>query len=69
MPVRITPPLPGIVTASIGIAEHIPTSDAGLLIEQEKSDLLRRADSAMYQAKSQGKNQVVVSRSRGSEVS
>jgi len=61
--------LRGIVTASIGIAEHIPTSDAGLLIEQEKSDLLRRADSAMYQAKSQGKNQVVVSRSRGSEVS
>jgi diguanylate cyclase (GGDEF)-like protein len=54
--------LRGIVSASIGIAEHIPTDDASMLIEQEKSDLLRRADSAMYQAKSKGKNQVVVSR-------
>src|SRR5581483_7506495 len=54
--------LHGIVSASIGIAEHIPTTDTSMLVEQEKSELLRRADSAMYQAKSQGKNQVVVSR-------
>ena len=31
-------------------------------MEQEKSELLRRADAAMYRAKSLGKNQVVVSR-------
>jgi diguanylate cyclase (GGDEF)-like protein len=54
--------LRGIVSASIGIAEHIPNTAGGVLVEQEKSELLRRADSAMYQAKSQGKNQVVVSR-------
>ena len=50
-------------------AEVHPTTDIAMLIEQEKSELLRRADSAMYQAKSKGKNQVVVSRSRGPEVS
>ena len=55
--------LKGIVSASIGIAEHISNADGSTrLVEQEKSELLRRADSAMYQAKSQGKNQVVVSR-------
>jgi len=54
--------LSGIVSASIGIAEHIPSRDGNMLVEKEKSELLRRADSAMYQAKSQGKNQVVVIR-------
>src|SRR5579884_3060374 len=42
--------LSGIVSASIGIAEHIPASDDTMLVEQEKSELLRRADSAMYEA-------------------
>jgi diguanylate cyclase (GGDEF)-like protein len=54
--------LRGILTASVGIAEHVPTADASMPVEQEKSDLLRRADAAMYRAKSLGKNQVVVSR-------
>src|SRR5438874_493357 len=53
--------LRGILSASVGIAEHIPTTDSTVSIEQEKSDLLRRADAAMYRAKSLGKNQVVVS--------
>ena len=53
--------LHGVISASIGIAQHIPQG-AGESIEQEKSDLLRRADAAMYRAKSRGKNQVVVSR-------
>ena len=52
----------GVVSASIGIAEHVPSRESTMLVEQEKSELLRRADSAMYRAKSQGKNQVVVSR-------
>ena len=54
--------LAGILSASIGIAEHAPTAEASVSVEHEKSDLLRRADAAMYRAKSLGKNQVVVSR-------
>ena len=52
--------LRGILSASIGIAQHLPTPDPNTPIEQEKSELLRRADGAMYHAKSLGKNQVVV---------
>jgi diguanylate cyclase (GGDEF)-like protein len=53
--------LRGILSASIGIAQHIPDPNTSLPIEQEKNTLLKRADSAMYRAKSRGKNQVVVS--------
>jgi diguanylate cyclase (GGDEF)-like protein len=54
--------LRGILSASIGIAQHIPTADSAVTIEQEKSELMRRADAAMYRAKSEGKNKVVISR-------
>jgi len=54
--------LRGILSASIGIAQHMPDAEMALPIEQEKNMLLKRADVAMYRAKSQGKNQVVVSR-------
>src|SRR6266852_7088047 len=54
--------LGGLLSAPIGIAEHLPSTDASVSVEQEKSDLLRRSDSAMYRAKSLGKNQVVVSK-------
>jgi diguanylate cyclase (GGDEF)-like protein len=60
--------LSGILSASVGIAEHMPTTDSSISVELEKSDLLRRADAAMYRAKSLGKNQVVVSRA-GEELS
>jgi diguanylate cyclase (GGDEF)-like protein len=53
--------LSGILSASIGIAQYVSSSDASP-DEHEKSELLRRADAAMYRAKSAGKNQVVVSR-------
>ncbi|HEX8618377.1 MAG TPA: sensor domain-containing diguanylate cyclase [Thermoanaerobaculia bacterium] len=52
--------LRGILTASIGVARHQPNRDSTISVEIEKSELLRRADVAMYQAKSLGKNQVVV---------
>ena len=54
--------LRGVISASIGVAQHIPNRDSKDSIEHEKSELLRRADAAMYRAKSHGKNQVVVSR-------
>jgi diguanylate cyclase (GGDEF)-like protein len=54
--------LRGIISASLGIAQHLPDAELALPIEQEKNTLLKRADAAMYRAKSQGKNQVVVSR-------
>ena len=60
--------LRGILSASVGIAEHIPNANTTVPVEQEKSDLLRRADLAMYRAKSLGKNQVAVSRA-GEELS
>ena len=53
--------LRGVISASIGIAQHVPNHQAES-IEHEKSELVRRADSAMYRAKTAGKNQVVVSR-------
>jgi len=59
--------LGGIVTASLGIAEYRGDPTAVQSVEQEKNDLLRRADAAMYRAKSAGKNRIVVSRA-GSEI-
>ena len=54
--------LRSVLSASIGIAQHVPDTNTTLPIEQEKNMLLKRADTAMYRAKSRGKNQVVVSR-------
>ena len=53
--------LSGILAVSIGMAEYRPAPQAQLSIEQEKNELLRRADAAMYRAKSLGGNRVVVS--------
>jgi diguanylate cyclase (GGDEF)-like protein len=52
--------LSGILSASIGVAYYEPDASAKASIELEKSELLRRADVAMYHAKSLGKNRVVV---------
>ena len=52
----------GILTSSIGVAQYIPDRDSTVSIEIEKNELLKRADAAMYRAKSLGKNQVVVVR-------
>lgn len=54
--------LNGIISASIGVAQYVPDPAATKTIDHEKNELLRRADAAMYRAKSGGKNQVVVAR-------
>ncbi|HET7434961.1 MAG TPA: sensor domain-containing diguanylate cyclase [Thermoanaerobaculia bacterium] len=52
--------LRGVVTTSIGIAPYVPDPNSEVSVEMEKGELLRRADAAMYRAKSLGKNQTVV---------
>ncbi len=54
--------LSGIISASIGIAQHLPDRGARASLDIEKNELVKRADAAMYRAKSAGKNLVVVSR-------
>jgi diguanylate cyclase (GGDEF)-like protein len=58
------PPLQlrGILSASIGLAQFVPEKNTTVSVEQEKSELLKRADAAMYRAKSLGKNRVVIYR-------
>lgn len=52
--------LAGILSASIGIARYEPDPNSTTPVEIEKGELLRRADAAMYRAKSLGRNQAVV---------
>lgn len=52
--------LSGIVSASIGMAQYVPQTGSTGSVDQDKNELVKRADAAMYRAKSQGKNQVVV---------
>ena len=52
--------LSGILSVSIGIARYVPDPDSTTPVESEKGELLRRADAAMYRAKSLGKNQFAV---------
>ena len=52
--------LRGVLSASIGVARYVPDARSNTSVEVDKGELLRRADIAMYRAKSLGKNQVVV---------
>jgi diguanylate cyclase (GGDEF)-like protein len=52
--------LRGVLSASIGVARYVPDPATTDSLDMERSELLRRADIAMYQAKSLGKNKVVV---------
>ena len=52
--------LRGVLSASIGIAPYQGDAGGETPLDVEKSELLRRADAAMYHAKSLGKNRVVV---------
>ena len=52
--------LGNVLTASIGITSYVPHAESAASLELDKNEILRRADMAMYHAKSLGKNQVVV---------
>src|SRR5260221_1758496 len=51
-----------ILSASVGVAPYLPDSAGPQSVEEVKSNLLRGADAAMYEAKSLGKNRVVVAK-------
>jgi diguanylate cyclase (GGDEF)-like protein len=48
------------VTASIGVAAVIPFVDLNLSVSQAAASLIHLADSALYTAKNQGRNQWVI---------
>jgi diguanylate cyclase (GGDEF)-like protein len=48
-----------VLSASLGVALYRPAGET-LHLDRRKNDLLRRADAAMYEAKSQGKGKVVM---------
>ena len=49
--------LQGLITASLGVSTIRAHATAGASVEQQKNELLRAADAALYQAKQRGKNQ------------
>lgn len=53
--------LSGILGVSIGMAQYVSDAAAQRSLDQDKNEILRRADAAMYRAKSLGGNRVVVS--------
>lgn len=55
--------LSGVLSISIGVAVYQPGVASGDgTIDSKKNEILRRADAAMYEAKSLGKGRIVVSR-------
>ncbi len=51
--------LQGMITASLGVSSIRSNATTGASIEQQKNELLRHADAALYHAKQHGKDQVV----------
>jgi len=54
--------LRGVISASLGIAQYVADRSSQTSIDLDKNELLRRADAAMYRAKSGGKNRIVACR-------
>lgn len=49
--------LQGLITASLGVSTIRAHATTGASVEQQKNELLRAADAALYQAKQRGKDQ------------
>jgi diguanylate cyclase (GGDEF)-like protein len=49
----------GVITMSIGVSSYRVHCPKGKSVAEQKNELLRRADSALYLAKTSGKNRVV----------
>ncbi len=58
--------LAGVLSASFGVADFVAPGAAGESVDARKNDLIKRADTAMYMAKSRGKGRIVISRDDGS---
>ena len=52
--------LQGVITASLGVSSIRAHATPGASIEQQKNELLRGADSALYQAKQRGKDRSAI---------
>src|SRR5215813_11891723 len=57
--------LEGTITGSLGISSIRSNATAGASIEQQKNELLRGADQALYQAKQRGKDQCIAAAGSG----
>jgi GGDEF domain-containing protein len=57
--------LQGRITASLGVSSIRSNATAGASIEQQKNELLRGADQALYGAKERGKNRCIAASGGG----
>jgi diguanylate cyclase (GGDEF)-like protein len=58
--------LQGVLTASLGVSSIRSNATAGASVEQQKNELLRAADAALYRAKQSGKDRSVGARGEDS---
>ena len=57
--------LQGVITASLGVSSVPTHATPGASVEQQKNELLKAADQALYQAKERGKNQSAAAEAGG----
>jgi PleD family two-component response regulator len=58
--------LQGVLTASLGVSAIKSNATPGASVEQQKNELLRAADAALYRAKQNGKDRCIGARGEDS---